>query len=417
MHPAPDLHPSADCEEHALGPVAPITKIFYTAHTRRTKLSLAGRGMQSGKGVGMAQGTQAAQAPKPAKRRTTRRNLWLARIAGDPSRCVLAVAGTMTRRFLTISIVIISLGLAGVASAAGISGGHAVVARAKVRDRHSLLNMVRAAYAATAPAPALPSPRLARATSLPPRAQDARRRHKRRFPIWAEGFLKPSEYDPAVGRLYSLLPPNGNYVAECTATVVAVNVVITAAHCVYDLQSGQPALGYVFVPGMDGSSQPFGAWTGTASEYWSQFAKAPAASLDYAFVTLDPNRTGQNVGDVTGDYNIVEYARPHRVIAEGYPASGPFSHSCTLTSCFATYCLSPLGGIFRGAFGYVLGIGCVTAHGSSGGPWFVRFHGQWAIGSLTSIGFSLPHVRYTRVIFGPQFRSNLDVLLQAARSG
>ena len=298
----------------------------------------------------------------------------------------------MGRKVLATLVAILGIGVL-TAAAAAASGDRVVLAPAKVSDRHVLFKLLRAAKPAAEPA--RPSG----------------------FRVLAEGYLKPRDYDLSVGRLYSIIPPNGKYVEECTATVVAPNVVLTAAHCVYDLKSGRQDMGYLFVPGMDGSSEPAGTWDGTASAYWSRWARAPRASLDYAFVTLKPNQRGQNVADLTGYHRIVEYARPGRVFVEGYPASGPFSKRCTFTSCFVTYCYSPLGGIFSGSYGSVLGIGCLTAQGSSGGPWFVRSHGRFAIGSVTAIGFNLGRARYARAIFGPQFGSSLQRLLKAAERG
>src|SRR5438105_12305989 len=109
---------------------------------------------------------------------------------------------------------------------AAASGG-IVVAPAKVRSQSFLLHLVRRAR-----------PGSAAAVQPGAVAFTDRAGLQRAFPIWNVGYLKSSDYDQAVGRLYSVLP-DGQSIAECTATVVAVNVVLTAAHCVHDLSSNR----------------------------------------------------------------------------------------------------------------------------------------------------------------------------------
>lgn len=344
----------------------------------------------------------------------------------------------MGRKVLASLVVPLALWAAQTAAAA--SAGAVVVAHAKVRDQALLLHLVQRARPTSIPEPTLRtshpglvtsrSPRLApdgttspmspSSTSWPtphaPLASLAYLGPQSPFPILAVGYLPSRDYDQAVGRLYSLLP-NGQSVGECTATVVAVNVVLTAAHCVFDLGSNHVDQGFVFAPGMKGATEPLGTWTGNSAEYWSRFASAPETSLDYAFVTLQPNHNGQAVGNVTGYHHILEYARPHRILTEGYPASGPFAGRCTFGSCYVTYCYSPLGAFHSDDFGWEIGMGCITGHGASGGPWFVRFGGQSVVASVTSTGVRRRHRHYFRNIWGPQFDSRLDKLLRAAQRG
>jgi V8-like Glu-specific endopeptidase len=302
-------------------------------------------------------------------------------------------------------------------AAARSNPDHVVVRAAAVRNQRVLLHLLRAGRNLThEPLLRYALPRsAARDRNTPGQAVAGVSRARQPFRILSDGYLPRNDYQNAVGRLYAV-SANGAMISACTASVVGPNVVLTAAHCVHDPRTHHDYAGFLFVPGMRRSSAPVGTWTGSSSAYWSGWARRPRVSLDYAFVTLDPNQSGQNIGDVTGHFNIVEYARPRRVLAEGYPGTGPFSRNCTLTSCLATYCYSPLAGVFRGANGRVLAIGCVTGQGSSGGPWFVRFRHHWAIGSVTSIGLRLPHTNYFRAIFGPQFNSSLGRLLHAAEN-
>src|SRR5205085_4426166 len=134
-----------------------------------------------------------------------------------------------------------------------------------------------------------------------------------------------------------------------------------------------------------GKHRPLRIWTGHRAAYWAQFANNPNTALDYAFIHLN-QRSGRSIGLVTGVNRILENASPKRIEMQGYPASGPFAHRCSFNSCYLWYCSSPLGGTYHDPYGEELGMGCKTGEGSSGGPWFMRHKGGWAIGSVVSTG-------------------------------
>lgn len=330
----------------------------------------------------------------------------------------VGVAGPRTLGRVAVLVAALAFPAVGMA-ASGSPRDHVVVARATVRNQRVLLRLLRVSTH-LARQPLFPSAfsesRSAGGVAHAPGQPIARIAKARQpFRILGEGYVPRSAYSKAIGRLYAV-SADGHTISACTAAVVGPNVVLTAAHCVHDTETRRDYAGFLFVPGMRRSSEPVGTWTGGSATYWAGWARAPRVSLDYAFVTLDPNQSGQKVGDVTGSYKIVEHARPHRVLTEGYPGTGPFSRNCTFTSCLATYCYSPLAGVLRGAYGNVLSIGCVTGQGSSGGPWFVSVHGHPAIGSVTSLGLGPRRSNYFRIIFGPQFGSGVAGLLQTAES-
>lgn len=236
------------------------------------------------------------------------------------------------------------------------------------------------------------------------------------FPISSDGYLPAKKYMASVGRLYGLRPGSTSTNQSwdvCTAAVVARDIVMTAGHCVFDLASRQRNEGWVFFPKMKGHLKQSDAWTGTRAAYWSQFASDPNTALDYAFIRIK-NRNGHSLGSVTGVNRILEYASPRRIEMQGYPASGPFAQRCHFKSCYVWYCNSPLGGTYHDPYGYELGMGCKTSEGSSGGPWFMRYKGGWAIGSLVSTGKIYPHQHYARNIWGPRFTKQLNKLLKFA---
>jgi hypothetical protein len=133
---------------------------------------------------------------------------------------------------------------------------------------------------------------------------------------------------------------------------------------------------------------------------------------------MDPSATGQNVGDVTGSWGILEGVNRGEVYSEGYPGSGPFGRYCGLYSCFIRYCDGPVKRVVTDYYSGVneIGAGCITGHGASGGPWFAQYQGQWYVASVTSTGVSFWHQPYFRNIWGPQFDSSLDQLLTDAES-
>lgn len=232
------------------------------------------------------------------------------------------------------------------------------------------------------------------------------------FPIGSDGYLPSSKYMASVGRLYGLRP-DGQSWDLCSAAVVAPDIVMTAAHCVFDLASRAENHGWAFVPKMRGPAQQSEIWTGKRAAYWQQFASNPNTGLDYAFIRIEP-RSGRNIGSVTGVNRILEYASPKQIEMQGYPASGPFAQRCTFKSCYVWYCSSPLGGTYHDPYGDELGMGCKTGEGASGGPWFMPYKGGWAIGSVVSTGKTFGHQNYARNIWGPRFTKRLNKLLSFA---
>ncbi|MCB1480077.1 MAG: trypsin-like peptidase domain-containing protein [Rhodobiaceae bacterium] len=72
-----------------------------------------------------------------------------------------------------------------------------------------------------------------------------------KYPFSTVGYLE-MEYSGSIGR--------------CTGTVISRNIVITAAHCVYDLETNEWAKSVTFFPGLSGKSAPMGYFK---AENWS----------------------------------------------------------------------------------------------------------------------------------------------------
>jgi hypothetical protein len=195
----------------------------------------------------------------------------------------------------------------------------------------------------------------------------------------------------------------------CTGTLVWVNVVLTAAHCVLGSTSFAfiPDLYGLAGPGSRGNKGSF--WTGNRILYHAEYLMGAgrSAMFDYAFVVLHPNSLGQHAGDVYGwteVYNLggapeLGNARPnfYQWNAErylyGYPQEGWWAGFGTGPRRNANFnalpwwCASNEGQYFNFGDGfYSLGFGCQTNGGNSGGPIFQRIGGQLELVSVLSTG-------------------------------
>ncbi|MER5888579.1 trypsin-like serine protease [Streptomyces sp. NPDC001941] len=194
---------------------------------------------------------------------------------------------------------------------------------------------------------------------------------------------------PAETRLPSmgvLLDGGGHW---CSASVVDSpkgNVVVTAAHCVFD-DEGAPMKDFSFAPGFHGKDKgtaPEGTWKVRAVQVggaWpppddsddssdqddSDAAQTAADSTDFAFLTLDPDAKGRQVQQVVGaevpDWNS---KAERRVTVFGYPNAehNPDNHpiACTTDTTkdpdLDGSMLMECGGFFDG---------------TSGGPWLADY--------------------------------------------
>jgi hypothetical protein len=148
---------------------------------------------------------------------------------------------------------------------------------------------------------------------------------------------------------------------------------------------------------------------------WGSYETIPAEAQDYAFLTIQPNGSGQRMGSVTGWHGILANSSATQVYSLGYPSSGVFSRGCNVFSCYQWACVSPLGWLVQDLYGYEVGMGCNSGEGSSGGPWFEPYGNTWLIASNVSTGVTrLPDPGYTTNQWGPYFDLNTLSLLNYA---
>ncbi len=102
-----------------------------------------------------------------------------------------------------------------------------------------------------------------------------------------------------VGALFTGSISGGHF---CTASVVASpgqNLLMTAAHCIYDASNGGYAQDVVFVPGYHDGKAPYGVWTAERMLVSPQWANGANPDYDVGFIVLRPLH-GRNVQRVLG---------------------------------------------------------------------------------------------------------------------
>jgi V8-like Glu-specific endopeptidase len=160
----------------------------------------------------------------------------------------------------------------------------------------------------------------------------------------------------------------------CTASVVdsaGRNLIVTAAHCVWDPHSGQRS-DLVFVPGYRSGDAPNGVWplgTITVDPSWAADGNP---DLDVAFAIVQP-QGGRQVQQVLGANKLgIDRGYQQRVRLTGYPSSGDVPITCmNLTSE-----QSPTQ----------LRIDCPDyTGGTSGSPWITGFDPSTRTGTVIGV--------------------------------
>ncbi|MFE9448039.1 trypsin-like serine peptidase [Streptomyces sp. NPDC006739] len=117
----------------------------------------------------------------------------------------------------------------------------------------------------------------------------------------------------------------------CTASVVRSpgrNMLITAAHCAFDADSGEPVNDLVFAPGYRKGDEPTGLWKVGKVVVDDRWAKSQDEDLDVAFLVLD-QKDGKNIQDVLGANALgTDRGFGNKVEITGYPTSRDTPVSC-----------------------------------------------------------------------------------------
>lgn len=214
--------------------------------------------------------------------------------------------------------------------------------------------------------------------------------------------LKVLQQALRVGALFSTEGKTDHF---CTASSVSGgrgNVIITAAHCVYDPHGSGLRRNIVFVPAYRRGHAPFGVWVPKSFIVDDRWKTSADPDLDVAFVVLQP-QAGKNITDVSGSNPIrFEPGYSQVVRVTGYPQSADAPVTCVN----ATSEQSPTQ----------LRFACQGfPGGTSGSPWVVRPNNTSHTATIVGViggyqeGGDTPDISYS-----PYFGSDIQRLYEQA---
>jgi len=161
----------------------------------------------------------------------------------------------------------------------------------------------------------------------------------------------------------------------CTASVVQSpgrNMLITAAHCAYDIDAGSTVDDLVFAPDYRDGEEPTGLWKVKKVIVDNRWAKSQDEDLDVAFLVLD-KKSGKQIQDVLGGNTLgIDRGFDNEVKITGYPTSRNTPISCqNRTTKFSDTQLRIQCTDFEG--------------GTSGSPWLADYDPKSHTGTVIGV--------------------------------
>ena len=191
----------------------------------------------------------------------------------------------------------------------------------------------------------------------------------------------------------------------CTASAVKSpehDLILTAAHCVYDRKNGGLKRNIAFVPAFRRGQDPYGVWSPKSFIIDDRWKSSSDPDFDVAFIVLKP-RDGKNIGDVLGANSITFNSSYSQVVrVTGYPQTADAPITCVdgTSEQSPTQLRFPCEG-FPG--------------GTSGSPWVVRPDVRHLTATIVGViggyeeGGSSPDVSYS-----PYFGAGIKALYERA---
>jgi V8-like Glu-specific endopeptidase len=217
---------------------------------------------------------------------------------------------------------------------------------------------------------------------------------------WTQG----GQVTRTTGRVFFSL---GGSDYSCSGSAVDspdASTVVTAAHCVQG--DAGFATRWVFVPGYDRGSAPFGIFAATHLAVLSGFARGDIGQ-DVALVNVGPNAAGRLLTAAVGGQPLSFDPAAGGVRAFGYPQGAPYDGS-RLIQCGGSTSNDPRPG-------NDLGMTCGMTGGSSGGPWLADLDPATGRGRVVSVT-SFSYADSPGVLYGPRLGPEVRQLYTAVAS-
>jgi V8-like Glu-specific endopeptidase len=189
----------------------------------------------------------------------------------------------------------------------------------------------------------------------------------------ASGFKAlPVNASNTVGRVFFYNPVGtanisaGNH--SCSASALnsgSKQLVVTAGHCVHGGAGGAYYENWIFIPGYDNGTEPFGRFDAKQFRTFTAWTGSSDLSRDVSMVTTFANAGGTVVNVVGGNGLAWNFPKSLPITILAYPADPPFTGA---DQQFCTGTTTDLGD--------TIGLRCAFTGGSSGAPWLKDFDGS-----------------------------------------
>jgi V8-like Glu-specific endopeptidase len=216
-----------------------------------------------------------------------------------------------------------------------------------------------------------------------------------------------------IGRLSFTTPGGTSY---CSGTSISGNVMLTAAHCIYDTTNNQFYSNWVFRPAYRNGTSPYGAFAATTCwvlTAWvnlsGSFAINTWSRHDVGVCKMGNNAAGQTLNNAVG-WMGRQWNQPYirHFFNMGYPFNDYNNNPLANAGLYLRTCVAES---FQQTT-ETRGMGCNYGPGISGGPWIAGYKISLVAGYADGVNSGL--FVGTRNLYGPRFNSNNIVPLCTA---
>ncbi len=196
---------------------------------------------------------------------------------------------------------------------------------------------------------------------------------------------------PAVGALFAT-DDQGDDGHFCSASVVASphgDLLLTAAHCIYDPTEGDYDTDIVFIPDYHDGQEPYGVWTPSQLIVDPRWISDSDPDLDFGFLIVHQSGSDRTIQSETGANQLgtnMDFDLPVQVT--GYPDGASRPVTCSTTSSQQDT--------------YQMRFNCDGfPSGTSGSPWVTNVNPRTGLGTVVGViggyeqGGDSPQVSYS----------------------